>query len=120
MSSPSCAACATRCATASGLRSCRRSRSSAGSGSEKERAVVRALLMAGGSGTRLWPLSTEEHPKQFLKLLSEKSLLRETYDRVAPAADGVFVATASRYVPLVRAELPEVPEERILPEPSRR
>jgi mannose-1-phosphate guanylyltransferase/mannose-6-phosphate isomerase len=84
------------------------------------RAVVRALLMAGGSGTRLWPLSTEEHPKQFLKLLSQKSLLRETYERVAPAADGVFVATASRYLPLVRAELPEVPEERILPEPSRR
>lgn len=76
--------------------------------------------MAGGGGTRLWPLSTDERPKQFLKLLSDKSLLRETYERVRPATEDIFVATAERYVGLVRQELPEVPADRILPEPARR
>ena len=49
---------------------------------------MRILLMAGGGGTRLWPLSTEERPKQFLPLLSEKSLLAETYERVRPLSRG--------------------------------
>jgi len=55
-----------------------------------------------------------------LKLVSEKSLLRETFERVRPAAEDVFVATASRYVEMVRRELPEVPADRILAEPGRR
>ncbi len=76
--------------------------------------------MAGGGGTRLWPLSTDERPKQFLKLVSDKSLLRETYERVRPATEDVFVATGARYVDLVRRELPEIPEDRILTEPFRR
>jgi mannose-1-phosphate guanylyltransferase len=76
--------------------------------------------MAGGSGTRLWPLSTEERPKQFLALLSEKSLLRETYERLQPLPGDVFVATAARHAGLVRAELPELPAGRILEEPARR
>jgi mannose-1-phosphate guanylyltransferase/mannose-6-phosphate isomerase len=81
---------------------------------------MRVLLMAGGSGTRLWPLSTEERPKQFLPLLSEKTLLAETYARVEPMSSDVWVATASRHVDLVRRELPGIPSERILPEVSRR
>jgi mannose-1-phosphate guanylyltransferase/mannose-6-phosphate isomerase len=76
--------------------------------------------MAGGGGTRLWPLSTDERPKQFLKLVSDKSLLRETYERIRPATEDVFVATGARYVELVRRELPEIPEDRILVEPVRR
>ena len=81
---------------------------------------LRVLLMAGGGGTRLWPLSTDARPKQFLSLLSDKSLLRETFERVQPAADDVFVATSERYVDLVRQELPEIPPGRILTEPARR
>jgi mannose-1-phosphate guanylyltransferase/mannose-6-phosphate isomerase len=81
---------------------------------------VRILLMAGGGGTRLWPLSTDARPKQFLSLLSDKSLLRETFERVQPAGGDVFVATSDRYVDLVRNDLPEVPEARILTEPARR
>ena len=81
---------------------------------------MRLLLLAGGGGTRLWPLSTEERPKQFLALLSEKSLLRETYERLLPLSDDVFVATAARYAGLVRGELPEIPAGRILEEPARR
>jgi mannose-1-phosphate guanylyltransferase len=81
---------------------------------------MRLLLMAGGSGTRLWPLSTEARPKQFLPLLSEKSLLAETYARLAPLSSDIWVATAARHVDLVRRELPEVGPERILSEPARR
>jgi mannose-1-phosphate guanylyltransferase len=81
---------------------------------------VRLLLLAGGGGTRLWPLSTDERPKQFLPLLSEKSLLRETYERVLPLSDDVWIATGSRYAELVGRELPEIPVDRILREPSRR
>jgi mannose-1-phosphate guanylyltransferase len=81
---------------------------------------MRILLLAGGAGTRLWPLSTEERPKQFLPLLSEKSLLAEVFERVRPVAREVFVATAAAYAPLVREALPELPAERILCEPARR
>ena len=81
---------------------------------------MRVLLLAGGAGTRLWPLSTEERPKQFLALLSSKSLIAETYERVRPLTDEIFVATAQRHVKLVRRELPRFPEARILAEPSRR
>ncbi len=83
---------------------------------------MRVLLLAGGAGTRLWPLSTENRPKQFLPLLSDKSLIAEVYERVRPLATDaeVFVATAAAYAPLVREALPDLPPERILCEPARR
>ncbi len=81
---------------------------------------MRILLLAGGGGTRLWPLSTEETPKQFLALLSDRSLLAETYARIAPLSPDIYVATSERHSARVRAELPEVPASRILAEPSRR
>src|SRR6266542_4299440 len=81
---------------------------------------MRILLMAGGGGTRLWPLSTEERPKQFLPLLSEKSLLAETYARVLPIARDVFVATSRRHARLVREQLPSLKPRQILAEPARR
>jgi len=81
---------------------------------------MRVLLLAGGGGTRLWPLSTEERPKQFLPLLSDRSLLAETYARVAPLSSEVFVATSERHLARVREELPEVSADRVFPEPVRR
>ena len=81
---------------------------------------MRALLLAGGGGTRLWPLSTEENPKQFLPLLSDRSLLAETYDRLVPWTREIFVATSARHAGRVRAELPDVPPARVLAEPCRR
>jgi mannose-1-phosphate guanylyltransferase/mannose-6-phosphate isomerase len=82
--------------------------------------MIRVLLLAGGGGTRLWPLSSDQRPKQFLQLLSEKSLLAETYGRLEPLSEDVWVATTDRYAELVRAELPEVPAAHILTEPARR
>ena len=78
------------------------------------------LLLAGGGGTRLWPLSTPSRPKQFLPLVSSRSLLADTWDRVLPVADDIFVATSREHVDLVRKELPDLPAERILPEAARR
>ncbi len=76
--------------------------------------------MAGGGGTRLWPLSTEARPKQFLPLLSDKSLLAETHARVGPLSRDIWAATSARHAALVAAELPDLPSPRILEEPVRR
>jgi len=68
----------------------------------------------------LWPLSTEERPKQFVPLLSSESLLAQTYERVAPLAEEIFVATAERHAALVKKQLRGFSSKRILTEPSRR
>jgi mannose-1-phosphate guanylyltransferase/mannose-6-phosphate isomerase len=82
--------------------------------------VMRVLLLAGGSGTRLWPLSTPSRPKQFLPLVTDRSLLADTWDRVAPIADEIFVATSEAHIPLVVEALPDLPAGRVLAEPARR
>ncbi len=81
---------------------------------------LRALLLAGGGGTRLWPLSSEERPKQFLPLLSEKSLLTEAFERLLPLTEDIFVATTERHADLVLSELKALPADRVIPEPHRR
>ena len=81
---------------------------------------MRVLLLAGGAGTRLWPLSSERRPKQFLPLLSEKSLLAETYERVLPLTEEIFVATTENHADLVFSELKALPADRVVLEPSRR
>jgi mannose-1-phosphate guanylyltransferase len=84
--------------------------------------MLKAAIMAGGTGSRLWPLSREATPKQFLALGGERTLLQQTYDRLrrflAPA--DVFVCTVARYVAPVREQLPELPEANVLVEPSAR
>lgn len=81
-----------------------------------------AVIMAGGAGTRFWPASTEEKPKQFLRFFGERTLLQMSYDRVAPLCgpERVLVLTADRFVPLVQEQLPELPAGNILGEPMRR
>ncbi len=80
---------------------------------------MHAVIMAGGSGTRFWPLSRKNLPKQFLALTSEKSLLRETYLRLREvvSADRIWVIANAHHVDLARSELPEVPPENIIGEP---
>ena len=78
------------------------------------------VIMAGGSGSRLWPVSTPEMPKQFIDLLGVgKSLLQLTVERFRPVADiaGMWVVTSENYVDIVRKQLPEMPADHILAEP---
>lgn len=79
-------------------------------------------ILAGGSGTRLWPLSRGDHPKQLLRLTGRASLLRTTFERVRPlvSPDHVFILTERSHADGVRAELPEVPARNFLVEPARR
>lgn len=71
-----------------------------------------AVIMAGGGGTRLWPMSRAETPKPFLPLIDERSLLRRTFDRIVDhpelglKPEDVAVVTEKRYGPMVRAQLP--------------
>ena len=79
--------------------------------------------MCGGIGSRFWPLSREEKPKQFLDFFgSGRSLLQLTFDRVREVvpAERILLVSNRRYAPLIKEQLPEVPEENILLEPARR
>jgi mannose-1-phosphate guanylyltransferase len=80
---------------------------------------LKAVFIAGGAGTRLWPLSRESRPKQFHALAGGESLMRQTVERVLPvvAASDVWVVTGERYVARTAAELPEVPPRQIIGEP---
>lgn len=81
-----------------------------------------AVILAGGAGTRLRPLSSDENPKQFLKLFEGKSLLQKTFDRLRNLLppEAIFVSTNVRYADKVREHLPEMPPGNVLTEPSRR
>lgn len=77
------------------------------------------VIMAGGSGTRLWPLSRKGMPKQFLHLVGGKSLLRLAYERVAGLVpdENILICTGAAYLDVVAAELPELPHANLLGEP---
>lgn len=80
------------------------------------------VIMAGGAGTRFWPASTEAHPKQFLDILGTgKTLLQQTFERFLPLvpAERIYVVTNRKYVDLVAHQLPALPEDNVLGEPSR-
>lgn len=81
-----------------------------------------AVILAGGSGTRLWPRSRIQHPKQLLDLVSTRTMLQETYDRIAPLVppENVFVITNREYVADVRTQLPPVPGAQVIGEPEGR
>jgi mannose-1-phosphate guanylyltransferase len=81
-----------------------------------------AVILAGGSGTRLWPLSTPTFPKQFLPLPSGKSMIQETLERVAPlvTSEQTWVVTGQNMANLVEEHLPNVPHRHILREPCGR
>ncbi len=80
------------------------------------------LIMAGGSGTRLWPHSRSGRPKQFLRLSGEQTMLQETARRVLPLIpyEHILVVTGPAYADLVREQLPELPPENVIVEPSGR
>lgn len=78
-----------------------------------------ALIMAGGKGTRFWPLSTEKKPKQFLNLVGEDTMIQMTVKRVEKIIpkERIFIVTASQYMKLVKEQLPHISEKNIIVEP---
>jgi len=82
--------------------------------------LLYALILAGGRGTRLYPLSRERNPKQFLKILNGKSFLRNTVERILPLVnkENIFVVTNKTYLDKVYKELPELKRENIFVEPE--
>jgi len=83
-----------------------------------------AVILAGGSGTRFWPLSRELYPKQLLKVLSDRTLIQETVRRVTPLipAERVLVVTGAQHAEAVRFQLAGagVPKANFLVEPTGR
>ena len=79
-------------------------------------------ILAGGSGTRLWPLSRRSRPKHLIGLTGKSTLLQETVRRVRPIVpdDHIFVVTIRDHVSLIREQLPFVPEENLVVEPAPR
>ena len=78
-----------------------------------------AVIMAGGTGTRLWPLSRIAKPKQFQAFLSEKTLIQETFERsqTTVSAEHIFVSTGQRYADLVQKQLPLISSGQLIIEP---
>ena len=83
---------------------------------------MQVLILAGGSGTRFWPLSRKSRPKQLLALEGERTLLRETVERLRPLVepDSIWICTTRALADAVRRDVPEVPAEQILLEPEGR
>jgi len=78
-----------------------------------------ALIMAGGGGTRLWPLSRGQRPKQLLPLIEDRSMFRVSIDRLAPLfpPERVYVVCGSKHAAELRAQAPDIPAENFVVEP---
>nr|PZN57077.1 MAG: mannose-1-phosphate guanyltransferase [Chloroflexota bacterium] len=78
-----------------------------------------AMIMAGGGGTRLWPMSRNNTPKQLLPLVEEQSMFRISVERLAPLfpPDQIYVVTGRKYLEALRKEAPEIPAENFITEP---
>lgn len=84
--------------------------------------MVYAVIMAGGIGSRFWPESRADKPKQFLKLLNERTLIQNTYERISGyiPPEQILVITNDQHTSLVKEQLPDLPDENIIGEPRPR
>ena len=84
--------------------------------------MLHAIIMAGGTGTRFWPASTNDAPKQLLQLVGDTTMLRQTLDRLGDLvpSERRFVLTNERLIPAVREQLPELPKEAVIGGPCKR
>lgn len=81
------------------------------------------VIMCGGIGSRFWPYSRADRPKQFIDFFGTgRSLLQMSYDRILPIvpAENIIIVTNAQYAPLVKEQLPDLTDEQILLEPARR
>lgn len=83
---------------------------------------MKAVIFAGGVGTRLWPLSRKKSPKQFERIVGDKSTLQLAVDRLLPEfkAQDIYISTGAAYVDLVSQQLPAIPKQNIIGEPAKR
>lgn len=81
---------------------------------------MKILILAGGKGTRLWPLSSSHKPKQFQKLFGEKTMLQATVERVLPLVPikDIYIGTSQLYEKEVKKQLPKIPTKNIILEPD--
>lgn len=89
---------------------------------EASNTMLHAVIMAGGAGTRFWPASRADQPKQLLRLVGERTMIQSTVDRLGDIVppDRVLVVTNRRLVAPIRSQLPEIPTAQILGEPCKR
>jgi mannose-1-phosphate guanylyltransferase len=83
---------------------------------------MKAIIFAGGIGTRLWPLSRRKSPKQFEKIIGNKSTLQLAAERLLPdfSWNDIYVSTGKQYVPIVQKQLAELPPDHVIGEPQMR
>ena len=81
---------------------------------------MKAVIFAGGVGTRMWPLSRKKTPKQFEKIINGKSTLQLSVDRLRPEFDwkDIYISTGMQYVSIIRKQLPNIPKSNIIGEPE--
>jgi mannose-1-phosphate guanylyltransferase/mannose-6-phosphate isomerase len=78
------------------------------------------VIIAGGSGTRLWPLSTSDYPKQLLKLTNDKSMVQNTYERAKQISNDVYVVPDISHAKHIKEQLSELSDDHFVVEPGRR
>jgi mannose-1-phosphate guanylyltransferase len=83
---------------------------------------MKAIIFAGGTGTRLWPLSRKKSPKQFEKLIGERSTLQLAVDRLLPdfSHKDIYISSNLAYKDLIRKQLPQIPEKNLFFEPEKK
>lgn len=83
---------------------------------------MKAVIFAGGVGSRLWPLSRKHTPKQFEQIIGEKSTLQLAFDRISPifSPSDVYISSGARYGDILYAQLPQLPKENFILEPEMR
>jgi mannose-1-phosphate guanylyltransferase len=83
---------------------------------------MKAIIFAGGAGTRLWPLSRKNSPKQFGKIFNGRSTLQLAVERIANffSYDNIYISTNEQYVAAVKGQLPKIPVSNIIAEPEKR
>jgi mannose-1-phosphate guanylyltransferase len=88
----------------------------------QERQYMKIVILAGGGGTRLWPLSRESQPKQFSKIIGDKTLYENTIDRFRKDFEmkDIYVCLNEKIAPLAKSLVPEIPEENYIIEPEKR
>lgn len=83
---------------------------------------MKIVIFAGGFGRRLWPISLASSPKQFEPIIGDRSTIQLAVDRVLPlyGAENIYISTNHKYAEIIRRQLPEIPEQNVIGEPTRR